>query len=268
MLIRRPAVAGTFYENNPSALKEQIAEYVNLKTETVEVKGALIPHAGYIYSGKVAGAVYSKIKFPELFIILCPNHTGLGEKCSIMAEGIWQTPFGEVHIAQSIANEILNESAYLSDNVQAHLHEHAIEVQLPFIQYFKKPFNIIPICLAIDDIKALSDIGQAIATAVKHSNKKTVIISSSDMTHYEPQEIAKEKDKTAIDAILALDEKLLLAKIDELKISMCGYIPTAVMIIACKLLGATSAELVKYATSGDISSDYGSVVGYAGITIN
>ena len=266
-MIRHPVVAGQFYPDSPSRLTEMIQGMVDEKAEKEEVIGLISPHAGYIYSGPVAGATISRIKFKDTFIIIGPNHTGMGKPLSIMTEGIWNTPLGEVEIDSELGKQILATSHYLEEDSIAHQHEHSIEVQLPFLQYFKRDIRLVPIILSPSSGATYKEIGKDIAKAIKDLNKEVVIIASSDMTHYEPQESAQRKDNKAIEAILDLNEDELLKRVDELNISMCGYAPAVSLISAAKELGATGAELVKYQTSGDTTGDYSSVVGYAGIII-
>ncbi len=267
-MIRNPVVAGQFYPESPSQLKAMIEGLVDKKAIKEEVIGLVSPHAGYIYSGPVAGAVISRIKFKDTFVILGPNHTGSGKPLSIMTQGVWKTPLGEVEIDSELGKQILATSGHLQEDNTAHLHEHSIEVQLPFLQYFKSDIKFVPIILAYSTGATYKEIGKNIAKAIKDLNKEVVILASSDMTHYEPQETAQRKDNQAIEAILALNEDELLKRVDELNISMCGYAPTVSLISAAKELGAKTAELVRYQTSGDITGDYSSVVGYAGIIIS
>ncbi|MFC1992594.1 AmmeMemoRadiSam system protein B [Chloroflexota bacterium] len=266
-MIRNPVVAGQFYSASPSQLTEMIEEMVDKKASKEDAIGAVSPHAGYIYSGPVAGAVISRIEFKDTFIIMGPNHSGRGKPFSIMASGTWETPLGKVKIDSELAKSLLATSKHLQDDSVAHQFEHSIEVQLPFLQYFKRDIKIVPIVFARSSGAVYKQIGKDIAKAIKDSNKKVVIIASSDMTHYEPQESARSKDTQAIEAILALDEDELLKRVDELNISMCGYAPTVSLISAARELGATDAELVRYQTSGDTTGDYTAVVGYAGILI-
>jgi len=266
-MIRNPVVAGQFYPGTSSQLRAMIEALVDKKSVKEEVIGLVSPHAGYIYSGPVAGATISRIKFKDTFIIMGPNHTGLGKPCSIMTEGTWATPLGEVEIDSELGKKILTISSHLEEDQIAHLHEHSIEVQLPFLQYFKSDIKIVPIVLAYSTSANYKEIGREIAQAVRKLNKEVVIIASSDMTHYEPHETAQKKDNQAIEAILDLNEDELLRRVEDLNISMCGYAPVISLISAAKELGATGAELVRYQTSGDTSGDYSSVVGYAGILI-
>jgi AmmeMemoRadiSam system protein B len=266
-LTRKPVVAGQFYPASASELKRMIKGMVAEKAKREEAIGVISPHAGYIYSGPVAGAVISRIRFKDTFIIMGPSHTGMGRPFSIMTEGSWQTPLGEVEIDSGMAKKILAHSRYLEEDIAAHLHEHSIEVQLPFLQYFSSDFKLVPIVLAYAGAAIYKEIGKAIAKAVKESGNKAVIIVSGDMTHYEAQASAQRKDTQAIEAVLALDEDELTRRVEGLDISMCGYAPAVSLIVAAKELGAKGAELVKYQTSGDTTGDYSSVVGYAGIII-
>lgn len=266
-MIRNPVVSGQFYPGSPSELEAQIKEFIDEQAPKEEVLGLISPHAGYIYSGPVAGAVISRIEFKDTFVIMGPNHTGLGQPCSIMTEGTWKTPLGEVEIDAELAKKILEASPSLEEDHVAHLEEHSIEVQLPFLQYFKKDVKIVPIALAHESGTTYKEIGKGIAEAIKDLNRQAVVMASSDMTHYEPQESANRKDNLAIEAIVELNEDELLKRVGEFHITMCGYAPTVSLLSACKELGARRAELVRYQTSGDITGDYRSVVGYAGIII-
>lgn len=266
-MIRQPVVAGQFYPNSPDRLKAMIEGLVSQEVAKEEVIGLVSPHAGYEYSGPVAGAVISRVKFKDTFVIMGPNHTGRGSPFSIMTEGVWQTPLGEVAIDSGLAKQILEASSYLEEDYAAHQYEHSIEVQLPLLQYFKPDIRFVPIVLSQANAEAYKEIGRRIALASKRLKRDIVIIASSDMTHYEPREIAQKKDAQAIDAILDLDEDELLRRVNEQNISMCGCAPVASLIAAARELGAKTAELVRYQTSGDTTGDYSTVVGYAGIII-
>ncbi|MDD5093078.1 MAG: MEMO1 family protein [Dehalococcoidia bacterium] len=262
---RNPIAAGKFYPGTSSELEAQIETLIDNNVPKEEVIGLVSPHAGYIYSGPVAGATFSRIQFTDTFVIMGPNHYGRGAPFSIMSEGHWKTPLGKVKIDSDLGCRILRNSSYLEEDIEAHRYEHSIEVQVPFLQYFKRDVHIVPIVLGLAEGAIYKDIGKGIAKAIKDSGKGAVIVASSDMTHYEPQASAKKKDARAIEAILDLDEDELLKRIQELNITMCGYAPTIALIAAAKELGATKATLVRYQTSGDVSRDYESVVGYAGI---
>ncbi len=266
-MIRNSVVAGQFYPGSPTELRSMIREMVDEKATREEVIGLVLPHAGYIYSGPVTGATISRIKFKDTFVIIGPNHTGGGKPLSIMTEGVWKTPLGEVEIDSGLGKQILAASRYLQEDYRAHQYEHSIEVQLPFLQYFKPDIKLVPIVLSYASGDMYKEVGRALAKAIKQLNREVVIIASSDMTHYEPQESARSKDSRAIEAMLDLNEDELIKRVREFNITMCGYATAVSLICAAKELGAKGAELVKYMTSGDTTNDYSSVVGYAGIII-
>jgi len=274
-MIRHPAVAGYFYKGSPESLKKQVREFLVPAEAKIKAQGVLVPHAGLIYSGPVAGAVYSSVELPDTFVLIGPNHTGLGAAVSIMAKGAWETPLGSTEIEETLAGKILSKSAIIREDSLAHLREHSLEVQLPFIQHFKDNFKIVPIQMLDTRLGTCLELGRAIAEAVQERNqeselasKGTLIVASSDMSHYERASTAKEKDFKAIHHILRLDPEGLYNVVKEYGITMCGYGPAVAMLVACKLLGATKAELIKYANSGDVSGDYEQVVGYAGIVVS
>lgn len=267
MTVREPVVAGTFYPGTADQLRPMLEKLVDVKAPKEEVLGTLMPHAGYQYSGAVAGAAISRVKFTDTFVVMGPSHTGLGEPFSIMTEGIWRTPLGDVEVDEQLGKKMLTLSRYLKEDNVAHLQEHAVEVQLPFLQFFKQDVRIVPIILTPADVAVYQEIGRAIAGAIRELGTEAVVIASGDMTHYEPQKIAGEKDQQGIEAILRLDEVELLKRVRERRISMCAYAPAASMIVAARELGAGEAELVRYQTSGDTTGDYSAVVGYAGIII-
>jgi len=267
MTVREPVVAGTFYPGTADQLRSMLEQLVDVRVPKEEVVGALMPHAGYQYSGAVAGATISRVKFTDTFVVMGPSHTGLGEPFSIMTEGAWRTPLGDVAIDEELSKKILASSQLLKEDHVAHLQEHAVEVQLPFLQFFKPDVRIVPIILTPADVAVYQEIGRAIAGAMKELGREAVIIASGDMTHYEPQEVAEQKDRQGIEAMLRLDEVELLKRVREKGISMCAYAPAASLIAAARELGAGEAELVRYQTSGDTTGDYSAVVGYAGIII-
>src|SRR5665648_502751 len=278
--IRKPAVAGSFYAGDLKIFNRQIEncflhEIGPGKLPSTIIKGErkivglISPHAGYMYSGPVAANGFYKIALggkPDTIIILGPNHRGFGEDVSIMVEGKWKTPLGELEIDTDIAEKILKTSKIIRNDPKAHQYEHSIEVQLPFVQYiFGKNIKFVPICMTRQDINTDIEIAQSICSSV--ADKNILIIASSDFTHYEPQEYAKKMDKQAINAILNFDPKRLYDMIYQQNLSMCGPGPITVMLNICEKLGAKKAELLKYATSGDITGMYDQVVGYASIII-
>lgn len=267
--LRKPAVAGQFYSSSPARLRTEIELLLKKEVTKKEVIACMMPHAGYMYSGKVAAAVASSINLKEKIIVLGPNHTGYGKEFGIMTEGIWQMPLGNISIDKSLSSALLKKSSHLEEDNLCHAYEHSIEVELPFLQYFKTDFKIVPIVLSMGNLETYKEIGKEISETLKDLNLKesTLIIASSDMTHYEAQNSAEKKDRQAIEAILELNEEKLWENIRKFDISMCGYAPVITMLSAAKSLGAKKAQLILYQTSGDVTGDYSSVVGYAGIII-
>jgi AmmeMemoRadiSam system protein B len=279
--VRTPAVAGRFYPGRAEDLQREVREFTSpsktpIETGRIDAIGCVAPHAGYIYCGGVAGAVYSRLKIPERCVILCPNHTGKGRPLAIMANTTWQTPLGEVAADADMAARLLRRFPALEEDSAAHRAEHAIEVQLPFLQASRPELKIVPIAIGTSDFDVLRGLGETLAEVIADHHEedqkterqaKVLIIASSDMNHYESDTITRIKDHKAIARVLAMDARGLWEVVLNEDISMCGSGPTVVMLTAAKLLGATSATLVKYATSGDVSGDYESVVGYAGIIV-
>jgi AmmeMemoRadiSam system protein B len=272
--VRTPAVAGRFYPGRADQLLRDVREYaspVETSTGRITAIGCVAPHAGYIYSGRVAGAVYSRLEIPRHSVILCPNHTGKGHALAVMASATWQTPLGEVAADAELGARLLHSFPALVEDSAAHRAEHAIEVQLPFLQTRQPELKIVPIVIGTSNFDLLRGLGEALAEAIaareKANEGKVLIVASSDMNHYESDAITRVKDRKAIERVLALDARGLWQVVTSEDISMCGFGPTIVMLTAAKLLGATSATLVKYATSGEVSGDYESVVGYAGIIV-
>jgi len=269
-MVREAVVAGQFYPESRDALARTVRELVDLNAEKEDAIGAISPHAGYVYSGFVAGNVLSAMKPKKRYIILGPNHTGLGEVFGLDKNDSWKTPLGNIDIDRALADEIMKNCEYVKSDSLSHQHEHSIEVQLPFLQVLQKDFKIVPIVVSYADLNTYKEVGKAIAGSIRalKIEKEVAIIASSDMTHYESHENAKKKDLIAINAMLELDEEKLIKKVLELDITMCGYAPAAIMIVAAKELGAKHAKMVKYQTSGEASGDYSSVVGYAGLIIS
>jgi AmmeMemoRadiSam system protein B len=266
-LKRSPAVAGQFYHSTSSKLQQQVENYIDKSARREKAIAVVSPHAGLIYSGSVAGAVYSSIDFPETFILIGPNHTGLGTQVSLMASGEWEIPTGVFRIDEKISHKISMYAPNVTKDIKAHMFEHSLEVQLPFIAYFSKEVKIVPIIILSATVEECRMIGEGIARAVKDIGSSVVIVASSDMSHYVPDELARKKDSKAIDRILSLDPEGLYEIVEKERISMCGYIPVTIMLYAAEALGARSARLIKYATSAEVSGDYEHVVGYAGIVL-
>jgi AmmeMemoRadiSam system protein B len=267
MMKRRPAVSGQFYEAPPSKLSSQVAQYIEPDVKQEHVTGLVSPHAGLMYSGAVAGAVYSGIKIPRTFILIGPNHTGLGSPVSLMSSGAWQMPTGELQIDEGLAGKLKSHCEFISEDSLAHQMEHSLEVQLPFILHFSSDVNIVPVTMMSVTLDICRVLGEALADAIKESDYPVTIIASSDMSHYETDAAARGKDSKAIDRIIEMDPEGLYHTVEENKISMCGVHPVTTMLFAARKLGAAEASLVKYMTSGEVSGDYDYVVGYAGVTV-
>ncbi|MGE4357045.1 MAG: AmmeMemoRadiSam system protein B [Candidatus Omnitrophota bacterium] len=267
IIIRNPCVAGQFYPQEKRILLKTLETLVKKDLNRERVWGVISPHAGYMYSGSIAGKVFAQIEIPEKIILIGPNHSGMGTSFSIMPKGKWLTPLGEVKIDEEIADTILKKSKYFKEDYLAHLYEHSLEVQLPFIQYVRDNFTFVPLIVQEASLDEYQEMGKELADILIPWQKKILVIASSDMTHYEPHEETKNKDKLAIDAILSLNETLLYNRIKQYKITMCGYAPCIIMLSMVKSWNAKHAELIGYQTSGDVTGDYASVVGYAGIVI-
>jgi AmmeMemoRadiSam system protein B len=270
-ILRRPAVAGRFYPGNPDDLRAEAQGYLSqrISSETSPVKaiGCMAPHAGYMYSGHVAGAVFARIEITPLCVVMCPNHTGWGKALAMMSEGAWETPLGEVPIDSDFAHALQQRFPALQNDAAAHRLEHAAEVELPFLQLRQPNLRIVPIALGTGQFEALKELGQAVADVALQRKDPVLIVASSDMNHYESDVVTRAKDHRAIERILSLDPRGLFDVVTQQDISMCGFGPAVAMLTAARQLGAKSAELVKYATSGDVSGEREMVVGYAGVVV-
>jgi hypothetical protein len=265
--VRLPVVAGQFYPGKARDLEREIASYTRAAGAPVAALGCIVPHAGYVYSGPVAGAVFARLKLARRFVIMCPNHTGMGERLAILSAGEWQTPLGRVKVDCELAELLKNNCDLLAEDSLSQAHEHAIEVQLPFLQKLAPPFTFVPITVGTGRYELLERLGKGIAAALDEIQEPALVIASSDMNHYESDEITRLKDQRALEAILRLDPRGLHEVVTRQQISMCGYGPAVAMLTAAVARGARRAELVKYATSGDISGDRSAVVGYAGVIV-
>ena len=280
MKVRRPAYAGMFYEDDAASLKGQIEACFNhalgpkalpkiSQGQLKNVVGLICPHAGYMYSGPVAAHGYYHLASdgkPETVVVFGPNHTGMGSGLAIMREGVWRTPLGDVELDSATADSIVKEAKIIDIDDAAHMREHSIEVQLPWLQYlYRSDFKFVPICFQMQDLESSREVGMAVAKAL--SGKNGLIIASTDMTHYEPQKTAERKDKSVLEAASKLDEKGLYSTVEGFQVSMCGYGPAIAAITAAKELGAKKGKLLCYKTSGDIVGDYSAVVGYASLSL-
>jgi len=269
--LRHPAVAGRFYPRNAEELRSEALDYLSQAAEAhqkpVRAIGCIAPHAGYMYSGHVAGAVFGCIEIPRTCLVMCPNHTGMGGALATQSEGAWETPLGDVPIDIDLAEALKQRFPLLQDDSAAHRAEHAAEVELPFLQLRQPELRFVPITLGTRDFDLLERLGRAIADVIAAQREDILMVASSDMNHYEPDTVTRMKDHRALERILTLDARGLYDVVTEQEISMCGFGPAVVMLTAARQLGAKSAELVKYATSGDISGDRDMVVGYAGVVV-
>jgi len=266
--VRMPAVAGQFYPGKPDVLKREVENYTRNQGPKIAAVGCLVPHAGYIYSGHVAGAVFGRLALPRRVIMMCPNHTGRGEPLALMSSGEWLTPLGKASIDEELAQVLKRRCPLLAEDSMAHLREHGLEVQLPFLQQLRPDFSFVPITIGTSRYEWLAELGTAIAETLAATPEKVLIVASSDMNHYESDEITRIKDRRALNCILGLDPRGLFEAISEQHITMCGFGPAIAMLTAAKSAGATRAELISYATSGDVSGDRQMVVGYAGVAVS
>ena len=267
-MARTPAVAGRFYSNDPNELLEEVQRHLENDAPKIRAKGVMAPHAGFMYSGDVAGSVYSRIEIPETVILIGPNHTGMGERIAVFSRGSWIMPFGDLEIDANLAKAILKNMPVAHESEDAHRFEHSLETQLPFLQYFRKQFRLVPICLMRLSWEECRMLAKALVNAIQAYERPVLIVASSDMTHYESHAEASEKDHRAIDQILKMDAEGLFRTVEKEGITMCGVNPAAVMLEACKELGATRARLTRYMTSGEVSGDMDQVVGYAGVIVS
>ncbi|HEY3236300.1 MAG TPA: AmmeMemoRadiSam system protein B [Polyangiaceae bacterium] len=265
---REPAVAGRFYPSDPVRLTAEVDEYL-VGEQPAEALALVAPHAGYMYSGKIAGRTYSAVRVPAHAIVICPNHTGFGVKRSVWSSGSWMLPVGEVAVDASLAGRLCDEACLEADE-DAHLAEHAIEVQLPFLRASAPGISVVPICLARLSYADCVQVGQGIARVVEErraAGEQVLLVASTDMSHYISAEQARRLDQMAIEQILKIDPEGLYQTVTRHSISMCGYIPTTVVLAAAKQLGGQRCELIAYGNSGDASGDHARVVGYAGLVV-
>ena len=278
-MIRRPNVASQFYEGNAEALRAQIKgcflhkigpqklPKINTNVHPRNIVGLICPHAGYMYSGPVAASAYFELaqdSKPDTVVLLGPNHTGYGSALSIMTEGTWQTPLGNVEIDTEMAKAIMQETNIIDIDEMAHRYEHSIEVQLPFLQFlYGDSFKIVPICFLMQDFESAVEVGRALEEALDTTN--TIVIASSDMTHYEPAKKAAEKDHAALQAVIDMDAKSFYEIVEAQNITACGYAPITTLITYANGVCA-KGELLNYHNSGDITGDHTSVVGYAAVS--
>lgn len=266
--VRQPAVAGMFYPGSGAALDDEVRRLLHADGPRHRLLACIAPHAGYVYSGRVAGRLYAHLEIPRRVVVLGPNHSGLGARVAVAPELAWQTPLGAPRIDRGLADALRTAFPASSEDALAHRREHSLEVHLPFLQVRRPEVEVLPVCLAHLGLEECTRLGEAVARVIGDAGEAVGLIASSDMTHFEPDEDARERDRLAIDAALALDPERLYETVHAHRISMCGVIPATVALVAARALGANAAHLVDYATSAETSGDHSSVVGYAGICIH
>jgi AmmeMemoRadiSam system protein B len=266
--VRETAVAGAFYPMHPGDLQRQLDRLVPAEETRHRLLACISPHAGYVYSGGVAGRLFGHLDLPERIVVMGPNHTGVGASVAVAPHAEWDTPLGPQPVDRELAERIQARFPEASPDAGAHWKEHSIEVQLPFLRKRRGDIRVLPICLKHLDLEACLRLGRALAEVVAELEEPVGIVASSDMTHYQPDEVARSLDRKAIDAALARDPAALYEVVHREGITMCGVIPATIALEAANQLGATDAHLVAYATSGDTSGDYSAVVGYAGVCIH
>jgi AmmeMemoRadiSam system protein B len=267
MTNREAVVAGQFYPGQPKVLRKTVESFIQRPKSLLAAKAVVVPHAGYIYSGSTAGAVFSAVQLPERIIILGPNHTGRGAALSLAPAGVWQTPLGAVSIDEELNRRLLSECPGLQEDLSAHAHEHSLEVQLPFLQVLRPDFRFAAICVGTADYGSLEGLGHGMARIARSLKESILLVASSDMSHYQSADVAARQDKFAIDRFLAIDPPGLYRVVLEKDISMCGFAPAVAVLIAVRDLGASKGQLIRYTNSGEASGDFNRVVAYAGMAV-
>ena len=269
-MLRLPAVAGHFYPAKPEALTSLVKDCLGDQRAATKAKAlaCLVPHAGLVYSGAVAGAVFARLALPKTILLLGVRHYPYGAEQAILSDGAFRTPLGDVHIETGLALELRKQCPALEEDALAHKREHSLEVELPFLQVLQPGFTFVPIAIGSHNVSELAQTGTGIARVLSQRAGEVLIVTSSDLNHYEDDATTRAKDQRAIDQLLKLDAEGLFRACHEHGISMCGLGPAIVMLTALTQLGATSGQLVQHATSGDINGDRSAVVGYAGLIFN
>ncbi len=262
---RAPAVAGTFYPGQAEVLRERVQSLMDVKASARPAHAAIIPHAGYVYSGPVAGEVFARLEIPPTVVILNPNHTGAGRPFAVWPDGLWSTPLGDVPVDATLARELLESCSVLTAETRAHLREHSGEVMLPFLQVKRPDVSIVVVVVDMAPLETLQQLGRELASVLSAKDPRPLILASSDMTHFQSEQAARQQDDLAIQPMLRLDEEGLYSVVTGRHITMCGVAPVTVAMAAVKELGAERGELVRYDTSASASGDTSNVVGYAGL---
>lgn len=267
MDVRRPAVAGTFYPSDRRELEKELRRCLGERPEPKPALGAIVPHAGYIYSGAVAGAVFARVRIPARLVILCPNHTGLGAAAAFDPHEAWMTPLGPARVDAGLREKLLERCPSGSRDESAHRREHSLEVQLPFLQFLRPDFTFVPISLGAVSLPLCREVGEACAAVCLESTEPVLLLASSDMNHYESRQIGSAKNARALAQIEALNPEGLFETVLAENISMCGFLPATALLFAARKLQARRAEIAALADSGDRTGDTSSVVGYAGVIL-
>jgi MEMO1 family protein len=267
MTVRPPAVAGLFYPANPESLERDVRGFLPEGAESEKAFGAIVPHAGYVYSGLVAGAVYARMEIPRRVVIVCPNHTGRGAPAAMDPSDSWLTPLGEVPLARPLAERLRELAPRVTEDAEAHRREHSLEVQLPFLKVLRPDVEIVPLCLGEPSFSLCREVGEAFAHVAGEEKEAPLLLASSDMNHYESRARGRAKDDLALERIEALDPEGLFGTVLDRSISMCGFLPATALLVAARAAGASRARVVARRDSGDETGDASSVVGYAGVLV-
>jgi len=268
-MTRMPVVADRFYPGHPASLSRAVADLIPHVPQSAkqEALAVVMPHAGYIYSGATAGATVARVQVPQTVLIMGPNHHGRGRRLALGRDD-WQMPMGTVPVDQQLADAILQASSLIQADEEAHLYEHSLEVQVPFLQSVQPKVNIVPLVISSLSFEDCQQVARELAVAIGSLRRPVLMLASTDMSHYESRQEASHKDSLAIERILAMDAQGLYSTVLGQRISMCGIMPTTIALLAAQELGATRAELVRYTDSGEASGDTSQVVGYAGLIIS
>lgn len=267
-MIRQPAVAGSFYPDNPGQLLKQLGSLLQSEQVPQPATGIIVPHAGYVYSGAVAGELLAQTRIPRTVLLFGPNHYGAGDAIACSAADAWQTPLGTVSIATELRSTLCVEAPQIRQDERAHLQEHSLEVMLPLLQQRQADLQIVPIALRSLPLADCLQLGSSVANVLRGLGDEVLMLASSDMSHFLDAETTYRLDHLAIDAMTAFDPQRLFSTVAENRISMCGVLPAVVVMQAAKELGARECQLVRYAHSGQVNGDNSRVVGYAGLSLN
>lgn len=264
MAIRAPHVAGTFYPQNAGELRQFIQQHLSVTSHALKAKALVLPHAGYIYSGPTALKVISHVSIPDTLLLIGPNHYGVGSDFALFGEGEWETPLGAVKMDERLAKKILASSPDIIDEPLTHSAEHSLEVIVPMLQMQNPRCKIVPLIVGTLDAHRSRLVAEDIAKALLPPREDFLIVISTDMSHYEDDEVTRRKDHYALEAITHLDGEGLLEAARKYRITMCGLMPVYMLLSMKDALGIKKATLVEYATSADATGDKSRVVGYAG----